>query len=280
MRASVVIPAHDEEAVIARTLRALTEGLAGVELEIIVVCNGCRDRTAAIARAVSPAVRVEEIAEASKVAALNRGDELASAFPRIYLDADVVVSGRSVSAIVKALAAPGRLSAEPRPRMELAGCSIWVRRWYAVWLALHGEIPGKIGCGVVAVSEAGRARFASFPRVIADDLFARAHFSSQELQAVAGAEAIVRAPRTISDLIRIKTRSRLGSDELALRYPDLAARHSAGRPPSRRPWQIPLRLWPWIPFYLMTAVLIRQRAARQFANLSSYAWERDRSSRA
>src|SRR3954470_11754775 len=47
---SVVVPAHDEEQVITRCLRALTGGTAAEEVEVIVVCNGCSDRTADVAR--------------------------------------------------------------------------------------------------------------------------------------------------------------------------------------------------------------------------------------
>ncbi|MGD9408165.1 MAG: glycosyltransferase, partial [Gammaproteobacteria bacterium] len=43
---SVVIPAHDEEAVIQRTLGALLRSADPGEFEVIVVCNGCSDATA------------------------------------------------------------------------------------------------------------------------------------------------------------------------------------------------------------------------------------------
>ena len=47
--ASVVIPAHNERRVIGRCLRALREGAAPGELDVIVVANACTDDTAAIA---------------------------------------------------------------------------------------------------------------------------------------------------------------------------------------------------------------------------------------
>src|SRR5690625_8041282 len=75
--ASVVIPERNEEDHIARTLDALTADSPRHLLEIIVVCNGCTDRTGDVARAVArqrPDVRVVEIATASKVAALREGD--------------------------------------------------------------------------------------------------------------------------------------------------------------------------------------------------------------
>ena len=49
MKLSVVIPAHNEERVIGRTLGAIRSQGATVH-EVIVVCNCCRDRTATCAR--------------------------------------------------------------------------------------------------------------------------------------------------------------------------------------------------------------------------------------
>src|SRR4051794_10857255 len=48
--ASIVIPAHNEEAVLARCLRVLLAGSQPGELDVIVVANACTDRTAEIAR--------------------------------------------------------------------------------------------------------------------------------------------------------------------------------------------------------------------------------------
>ncbi len=72
---SVIIPAHDEGSVIARTLEAMTNGAAPGELDVIVVCNGCTDDTAAVARRFGPPVRVIETDIAGKSHALNLGDQ-------------------------------------------------------------------------------------------------------------------------------------------------------------------------------------------------------------
>ena len=69
---SVVIPAHNEEAVIARALRGLLDSAAD-DIDVIVAANGCSDETVSRALAVDPRVRVVETGSASKIAALNLG---------------------------------------------------------------------------------------------------------------------------------------------------------------------------------------------------------------
>ena len=55
---SVVIPAYDEAVVIERTLDSLFAGIEPGELDVVVVCNGCADDTATLARASGHPVRV------------------------------------------------------------------------------------------------------------------------------------------------------------------------------------------------------------------------------
>jgi hypothetical protein len=81
--ASVVIPAHNEAATIGRNLRALRQG-TGTDLDVVVVCNGCTDRTADEARAADPGARVIEIPQPSKVEAVRVGNAATDVFPRIH----------------------------------------------------------------------------------------------------------------------------------------------------------------------------------------------------
>src|ERR1700677_4126612 len=120
---SVIIPAHNESSVIARTLRAMTEGAAPRELEVIVVCNGCDDDTAAVARGFSPSVRVIETKIASKAQALNLGDQAACGFPRVYSDADVVITIDAIRILARRLERGDVFVVAPPPSFDLAGCS-------------------------------------------------------------------------------------------------------------------------------------------------------------
>src|ERR1700722_5972108 len=101
--ASVVVPAHNESQVIGRCLAALARGEPSDALEVVVVCNGCTDDTPARARSAGPHVRVIELSEASKIAALNAGDEACTTFPRFYVDADVELTPASIRAVTAAL---------------------------------------------------------------------------------------------------------------------------------------------------------------------------------
>jgi len=69
---SVVIPAHNEEAVIERTRRGvLADDIP--DLEIVVVVNASSDRTAEIAAGVDPRVTVMDVPTPGKSNALNVG---------------------------------------------------------------------------------------------------------------------------------------------------------------------------------------------------------------
>ncbi len=281
---SIIIPAYNEEAVIGRTLEGLLAGAAPGDLEIIVCCNGCRDRTAEIARSFGPPVRVLETAEGSKPRALNMGDEAATTFPRIYLDADILLDYASVKSIVRALASPEVLAVAPRMRVDLSGRRWSVRAFYNVWMKTPYHQSGMIGSGVYALSEAGRRRFCSFPNLIADDGFVRAHFAPEERQILDDCDFTVTAPATLDSLLRIKTRASLGNKELRRTYPELMqrlAQQEQGKNQRAAYWSMLAKpaLWPQLGIYVFVKAVAAIRARSQLKKLTNYRWERDETSR-
>jgi hypothetical protein len=283
---SVIIPAYNEEAVIGRCLETLLRGAQPGELEIIVACNGCRDRTAEVARAFGDPVKVVETTVASKVAALNLGDSVATAFPRLYLDADVRLGIEDVRALGKALSDPtsgggGAPAASPELDMDFSLASWGVRAFYRVWLELPYTREGMIGVGTVGISEAGRRRFDRFPEVINDDGYVRLLFQAHERPVVRGATAHVTAPATIKGLYAIMTRARLGIYQLQQRFPDLKNREQANKSYGGAARIVLSRpaLWPAAVVYLWVNLVTRFRARRQIRRLEAYVWERDDSSR-
>lgn len=278
---SIVIPAHNEEAAISRCLDTLLENARPGELEIIVACNGCTDRTAPIARAYGPPVHVVETKVASKTAALNLGDAKASGFPRFYIDADVALDIDSIRKIADVLRNGSALAASPAINMNLHGASWCVRAYYAVWTALPYTREGMMGTGVYALSEEGRARFEQFPPIIADDGYIRALFKHGERTAVPEATSKVQAPRTLRDLVRIKTRSRLGFYELRQKFPQLTQHEDRDKQYGRAVLLALAHPRHWLAMlpYLWVNLTSRYRAKRQLRNLDTYRWERDESSR-
>ncbi|NYF99029.1 glycosyltransferase [Janibacter cremeus] len=201
---SIIIAAHDEEAVIARALRHLCDIAQEGLVDVIVVCNGCRDRTAQVAREFSR-VRVRELPQASKTAALREGDRIAVPGPRVYLDADVEMTGRAAVATLRALT-DGALAGRPPRRFETARAHWSVRRWYAVRERLP-SISGTLwGSGCYGLSVEGRARFAEFPEVIADDLFIDSLFTMDEVTIIATDAVVVHTPLRPADLLMILRR--------------------------------------------------------------------------
>jgi glycosyltransferase involved in cell wall biosynthesis len=222
---SVVIPAHDETAVIRRCLDALLTGFAPGELDVVVVCNGCGDDTAARARAAGhavpagDAVRVIELGVASKPAALRAGDAAARAFPRLYVDADVVVPGASARLVLERLRA-GALAARPPIRYDSSEASAPVRSYYRARSRVPAVLRSLWGAGVYGLSEAGRSRFASFPDVVADDLWVDRLFDRSEVEVVDCPQVVVAVPRRSRDLVRVLRRAHRGKAE-ASAAPDL-----------------------------------------------------------
>jgi len=110
-RAVVVVPAHNEEDVLAASLQALTDA-TGARAHILVVADNCTDSTAKIAREAG--VEVIERNDSSR-----RGKGFALDFARhhlrrdppavvVMIDADCRIDGASLEALISACGATGR----------------------------------------------------------------------------------------------------------------------------------------------------------------------------
>ena len=274
---SVVIPAHNEGPLLRRSLERMLRGVTPGEFEVVVVANGCTDDTAAQAAAV-PGVRVVEIESASKIAALNVGDAVATVFPRAYIDADIEVSARALREVAKVLAdAPGPLVAAPQFDVDYSRSSYAVRAYYRIWALSDFHTSGHIGSGAYAVNEAGRSRWDAFPDVIADDRFVQQRFLPEERVSLDDHSFTVAASRDMATHIRRGARIARGNRELPVgvqvatqapalqRYSRLLGRVAAN--PAR---------WIDLPFYVYGFGLttLRGRPARTPAT-----WSRDESLR-
>lgn len=277
---SVIIPAHNEASNIAATLARLLEGAFPEELDVIVVCNGCRDTTAKIARGAGSAVRVIETAVANKANALNIGDKVAGlAFPRFYVDADVSMTLETLRTLARRLNQGDLLAVAPVGHIDTASCS-WMVRWFSdIAALLPSASQCKGGSGVYALSRSGRSRFDAFPDIIADDAFVRIQFTEQECETIPGLYSMVRPPRTIWDLIRVRTRVRYGHIELARSCPRLWTQNWPSNSRSILDFVGCCSLWPKLAVYLWVTLAARWKANRRFES-NVRIWERDAASRA
>ena len=276
MRGTVVIPAHDESAVIGRCLSRLLDGVDPVDLDIIVVANGCSDDTAEIARRFP--VTVIEMGAASKARALNVGDALATALPRAYIDADVEILGSDVLAVLDHLSSTRALAAAPTYEFDTTACPWPIRAYYAVWTELPYAVDRPLGSGFYAVSAGGRARFERFPDAIADDLFIRSLFTRDERASVEGTVVRVSTARRVGALVERCTRVFVGNAELAAR--DLVG--TAAPPAGRTVLVDVVRARPSLalslPAYLAITAVAKLRARRRLRS-GDRSWGRDETSR-
>lgn len=277
---SVVIAAHNEENVIGAVLDALLSQQVRGELEVVVSANGCADQTAAVAERAG--VIVVDRPEPGKAAALNAGEQAAEGYPRVFLDADIVLPPNGLGEVIACLEADPRvLAAVPRRLLKTDG-----RPWpVKAYCAINEQLPvfrnGLFGRGMIALSEEGRARFDGFPDLIADDLFLDSLFAADEKAEASDVMISVEAPYTTRDLLRRLVRVRRGNAEMraAAAAGDLRLQV---RPEDKWAWLTAVvakepRLAPAaVPYVFLTlaaAVLARHRPG------TGKAWGRDQSTR-
>lgn len=226
-RASVVIPAHDEAQGITRTLSTLLADAHEDEFDVLVVCNGCTDDTAERTRSV-PGVSVREIDTASKIAALREGDWNSKVFPRIYLDADVLLTTEAARAMAEALSDGDALVAGVPGHYDLRKASRLVALFYEFRQRLPVFADGIIGAGVYAMSAEGRSRFKEWPDVLGDDQLVYRLFSADERVVLREHHTVVEPLPGLRAVVRRGVRVRQGNAQLTVREP--TGRMSASPP--------------------------------------------------
>lgn len=276
---SVVVPAHNEAAVIGRLLTSLLDDAGPGEFDVVVVANGCTDDTAAVARAFEPGVTVVETAIAGKHNALRLGDRHARHFPRLYVDADVVLDAASARRLSDTLRRPGVLAVAPHRRLETAGSPLIVRWYYQVWEMLPSVRDGLYGRGVIGVGREGHERLIALPEAMGDDLAASVAFPPDARRVVSDAVVRVHAPRAVRDLIKRRVRSVTATAQMAgIRPEDTGQARTSGRDlvalARRRP-----ALMPQLTAFLAVTLVARYKARRPIRDGDFQTWLRDESSR-
>lgn len=275
---SVIIAAHNEGAVIARCLDALTADAEQVHLDITVAANGCTDDTAEVARRYA-GVRVLELPEPGKAPALNAAERVAVGFPRVYLDADIVLTSEAVWTLCDALQG-GYHAAVPRRELALDGRPLLVRAYYAISARLPVFQNGLVGRGAITISADGHHRFERFPDMVADDLFLDSLFAPDEKAHVNTISSRVETPRRSSDLFRRLVRIRRAN--AAMR----AASHQEMTPSLVRPrdgfawlFKVVLPHPSLLPAAVVYVAMTLAAAVQARCTQTSNHWGRDESSR-
>ena len=192
-----------------------------------------------------------------------------------------MLTAEAVRAIAAALA-DGRqppLAAVPRRALDVAGRPLLVRAYFAV----HGRLPlfqrALFGRGVIALSEAGRARFDVFPELVADDLFLDGLFAQAEKVQVESVSARVATPRRTRDLLNRLSRVRRGNAELRSGPPAGAGVRDADRLSWLRDVVLP-RPWLAPAAFCYVALTVAAALMARRARGANPGWARDDSSRA
>lgn len=265
---AVIVPAHNEATVVGRTLEPLATAAASGVIELIVVCNGCTDRTADTARTYA-GVTVLETEVASKVTALNLGDETATLWPRLYLDADTTITMTAVAQVFATLRSDSVLAARPSSSFDVDGADRIVRSYYRARSRIAWFRTALWGAGAYGLSEVGHRRIGPFPMLTGDDLWVDAQFRPDEKCVVKTEPTAVTVPRDRISLLHMLQRVYRGKSEIVgTRGPGGTARAVAGSIRGPRS-AVDAGTYVWI-------TLLARRAAVRTTNKS---WERDDSSR-
>lgn len=219
----VVIPAWNEEDMIGDCIAALISQELPEPVRVVVVANGCSDRTAEIARSYCRRAAerdvdllVVECTERGKPAALNAGEQRCSpGSHRLYLDADTRLAPGAITALLTAFDRGFKFAA-PALRLDYSDAPWVCRSYWRCWAALPNVRGAVVGAGAYAVSAHGRSRWSRFPKVIADDLYVRSRFSRDETVVVESVSFTTAAPTSVTGTIRMLTRWRYGNVQLRM----------------------------------------------------------------
>ncbi|HEY8053056.1 MAG TPA: glycosyltransferase [Steroidobacteraceae bacterium] len=240
---SVVLAVHNEAARITTRLDELVSlaEAAGRCAEVIVVTDGCRDGTAALARAhPSSLVRVVELPEnEGKAQALSRGCAVANGEILVFADARQRWAGDSLRRLLANFdhadigAVSGELLIEASPGV-LDGVGFYWR--YEKWLRRNeGRLNSTVGVSG-SICAVRRALFGPIPRgVLLDDLYWPLQVVMQGHRVVHEERALAydRLPPRPQDEFRRKVRTLSGNFQLATVLPQALL-----------PWRNPI----WIQF--------------------------------
>jgi glycosyltransferase involved in cell wall biosynthesis len=167
---SFIIPAHNEEALIARTIQAIADAAAHVNLsfEILVVDDSSSDRTADAARAAGARVVSAQVHQIA--AARNAGAAAAAGDVLVFVDANTIVPAETLRQTLAALEA-GCVAGGAPARLDTG----------AQWWAHLSWLPFQVGARVVRLP-GGAYMFMTRQAFESAGRFDERYFAGEEIQ--------------------------------------------------------------------------------------------------
>jgi glycosyltransferase involved in cell wall biosynthesis len=224
-RLSIAVLAHEEEGSIARMLASVVRQTAwrarrAEDRELVVYANGCRDRTAEVARRfaeANPGVRVVETAERGKSQAWNavRGELRRDVEWWIFADADVLLDWRAVERLLAEGARSPSASVVSSMTVASAryvplshrGCLESSRIESERWKDPRRMVSARLYAIRREIAEA----ITLPPGLLNEDLFLTRLLGSERIVRCRGARVIAREPAGLGDIVRYQVRTRIGS---------------------------------------------------------------------
>ena len=286
---TVIIPAYNEEAKILPLLAGLADGIEQRRFQVIVACNGCRDRTVELVRRHHPAVTCLDIATPSKTNAINQAEALKPGFPRLYVDADIEIDSAAVMRLINLLrsrSTPALVAPRAVPITDHSSTA--VKWFYAAWQKTIFFRTQGFGSGVYGLNLAARQKFTEFPPIISDDGFVRTLGHDVAILVSENAQSRVQAPRGLGDLLAIKIRSKLGKRQLEQWVDGTTAKPTAVATPDDPQGKTPAGhqaifltppSLPELLTYIGINLTAKLCASWHAARMQRYRWQRDESSR-
>lgn len=225
--ATIIIPANNEQAYLGGCLDAiLASDPAPQAVHVVVAANACTDDTVPLAQARLAAFQkkgwtldVLNLPQPGKLNALNEADKHATHGPRIYLDADVIMTPPLLMQLIEKLQQSDPAYASGTLRIKPTGGPIW-HAYAKFWASVPFMSQGVPGCGLFAVNDAGRQKWGKFPDIISDDTYVRLLFKPEERYSVQASYdwPIVSGFRR---LVKVRRRQDRGVAEIEERFPEL-----------------------------------------------------------
>jgi glycosyltransferase involved in cell wall biosynthesis len=278
---SVIIPAYNEETLINETLNYLLSDDYLSNIEILVVCNGCYDKTyenvnryieenQSSLNEKSITLLVTLIEEASKTNAINIGVIKTVAGIKILLDADIEMTGQGIETLVDELIERDLKGLTPKITFLYQHSNFFVRQYYNIASQSFYNAKYRLS-NVIALSPEGVSTIGTLPKVIADDEYIRRLFSDSEVSISGNCAYNFICSKTLGSLLQVLTRVERGNIQLA-KLPH----KFKGTTKVKGYHSFSILSFP---FFIIIKLLIKIRAKFQLARGHIFQWERDESNR-